>query len=119
MAADSPPAIGAKGGKWAGGGGGTVRGNCQSWRPSRSRQPLRMERPSRWQTVTDVLLKTILQPWWAKGPNPMKVWGKDGMTWPNIVAGGNTEIEARVALATECSGHPFATVMPTVGARGL
>ncbi len=30
--------------------------------------------------MTDVLLKTILQPWPVKGPKPMRVWGKDGMT---------------------------------------
>jgi hypothetical protein len=69
--------------------------------------------------VTDVLLKIILQPWLAKGPKPMRVWGKDGMTWSNIVAGGSTETKASAALAAEHFGHPFATVMPTVGARGL
>jgi hypothetical protein len=119
MAADSPPAIGAKGGKCAGVGGGAVRGNCRSWGPSRSRQPLRMGWLSGWKTVTNVLLKTILQPWPAKGPKPMRVWEKEGMTWPDIVAGGSAEMEARVALATECLGHPLATVTPTVGARGL
>jgi hypothetical protein len=45
--------------------------------------------------------------------------GKDGMTWPNIVAGGRAETEARLALVTEHSGHPFATVTLMVGARGL
>jgi hypothetical protein len=55
----------------------------------------------------------------GKRANPMRVRGKDGMTWPDIVSGGNAETEARVALAIECSGHPLATVMPTVGARGL
>jgi hypothetical protein len=49
----------------------------------------------------------------------MRVWGRDGMTWPDIIAGGSAETKASVALATECSGHPFAMVMPTVGARGL
>jgi hypothetical protein len=49
----------------------------------------------------------------------MMVCGKDGMTWPNIVAGGSTETEASMALATECSEHLFATVTLTVGARGL
>jgi hypothetical protein len=72
-----------------------------------------------WKTVTNVLLKTILQPWLAKGPNLKRVWEKDGMTWPDIIAGGSVEMEARVALAMECSGHPFATVTPTVEARGL
>jgi hypothetical protein len=70
-------------------------------------------------TGTDILLTTILQPWSAKGPRPMRVWGKDGMTWPNIVAGRRAEIKASVALVTERLGHPFATVMPTVGACGL
>jgi hypothetical protein len=49
----------------------------------------------------------------------MRVWEKEDMTLPGIVAGGSTETEARVALATECLGHPLATVMPTVGACGL
>jgi hypothetical protein len=39
------------------------------------------------------------------------------MTWPNIVAGGSTETEASVALVTEHSGHPFATVTLMVGAH--
>jgi hypothetical protein len=115
MAADGPTAIGAKGGECTGGGGGVVRGNFQSRGLSRSCQPLRIGWPSGWKTVTNVLLKSILQPWLAKGPKPMRVWGKDSMTWPDIVAGGSAETEARVALATECSGHPFATVPSTVG----
>jgi hypothetical protein len=69
--------------------------------------------------VTNVLLKTILQPWLVKGPKPMRVWGKEDMTLPDIVAGGSAETETRVALAMECLGHPLATLMPTVGARGL
>ncbi len=69
--------------------------------------------------MTDVLSKTIVQPWSVKGPKLMWEWGKYGMTWPDIVAGGSAEIEASVALAAECSGHPCATVMSTVGARGL
>ncbi len=93
-----------------------MRVNCQSQGPSRSCQPLRMGCQK---TVTDVLLKTIMQPWLAKGPKPMRVWGKDGMTWPDIIDGGSVETEVRVALATECLGHPLATVMLTVGARGL
>jgi hypothetical protein len=44
--------------------------------------------------VTGVLSKTILQPWMAKGPNPMRVCGKNGMTLPDIVDGRNTETEA-------------------------
>jgi hypothetical protein len=67
--------------------------------------------PLQWKTVTDVLSKTILQLWLAKGPRPIRVWGKDGITWPNIVAGGQAETKARVALATERSGHPLATEM--------
>jgi hypothetical protein len=119
MAADGPTAVGAKAGKCTGGEGGAVRGNCQSWGPSRSCQPLRMGWPLGWKTVTNYLSKTILQPWLAKGPKLMRVWGKDGMTWPDIVAGGSAKTEARGRLATECSGHPFATVMLTVGAGGL
>ncbi len=69
--------------------------------------------------MTNVLLKTILQPWLVKGPKPMRVRGKEGMTWPNIVDGGSAGTEARVALATECLGHLLATVMLTVGARGF
>jgi hypothetical protein len=69
--------------------------------------------------VTDVLLKTILQPWLAKGTKPMRLWGKEGMTWPNIIDGGSAETDARVALASERLGHLLATVMLTVGARGL
>jgi hypothetical protein len=49
----------------------------------------------------------------------MRVWGKDGMTWPDIVDGGSAETDARVALAMECLGSPLATVMLTVEAHGL
>ncbi len=69
--------------------------------------------------MTDVLSKTILQPWLAKGLKPMRVWRKEGMTWPNIVDGGSAGTDARVALDTECLGHPLATVTLTVGAREL
>ncbi len=69
--------------------------------------------------MTDVLLKTILQPWLAKGPKSIRVWGKEGMTWPNIIDGGSVGMDARVALAMECLGYPLATVMLTVGAHGL
>jgi hypothetical protein len=120
MAADSPQAIGAKGGECnAGGGGRAVRGNCQSWGPSMSDHPLSMGWPSGSKTVTDVLSKTILQPLWAKRPKLMIVWGKEGMTWPNIIDGGSAGMEARVVLAAECLGHPLATVMLIVVARGL
>ena len=68
---------------------------------------------------TAVLAKTIWQPRLAKGPKPMRVWGKEGITWPCIAAGGSDGAEARVALATECLGRPFATQTPTVGALGL
>jgi hypothetical protein len=94
-------------------------GNCHSLGRSMSLQPLSMGWPLGWKTVTDVLLKTFLQPLSAKGPKPMKVWEKVGMTWPDIVAGGSAGTEARVALATECLGHPLAIVMLTVVARGL
>ncbi len=96
-----------------------MRGNFQSQVPSRSRQSLRIGWPLGWKTVTDVLPKTILQPWLAKGPKPNRVWGKDGMTWPNIVAGGSTETKASMAFAIEHSGHPLVTLTPTVSARGL
>jgi hypothetical protein len=69
--------------------------------------------------VTDVLSKTIGQPWLAKGPKRMSVWGKEGMTWPDIVDGGSMGMEAKVVLVMECLGHPLATVVLTVGARGL
>jgi hypothetical protein len=49
----------------------------------------------------------------------MRVWGKDGMTWPNIVAGGSAKTKASMAHTTERLGHPFATVTLTVGAHGL
>jgi hypothetical protein len=49
----------------------------------------------------------------------MRVWGKEGMTWPDIVDGGSAEMEARVALAMDCLGHLLATVTLTVGARAL
>ncbi len=71
-----------KGGGRTAGGRETVRGNCHSRGSSRSCQPLRMGWPLGWKTVTDVLSKAILQPWLAKGPRPMRVWGKDGMTQP-------------------------------------
>ncbi len=48
MAADSPPAKGAEGGKCTGSEGGTVRGNCQSWGPLMSHQPLSMGWLSGW-----------------------------------------------------------------------
>jgi hypothetical protein len=49
----------------------------------------------------------------------MRVWGKEGMTWPDIIDGGSVGMEARVALGTECLGHPLATMTLTVGACGL
>ncbi len=49
----------------------------------------------------------------------MRVWGKNGKTWLEIVAGGSAKTKASMALATERSGHPFATLTPTVGACGL
>ncbi len=45
--------------------------------------------------------------------------GKEGMTWPAIVDGGSVGMKARVALAMECLGHLLATMMLTVGSRGL
>ncbi len=70
-------------------------------------------------TDTAVLVNTIWQPRSAKGPKPMRVWGKDGMTCPRIDAGGRDGAEARVALATDFSGWLFATRTAMVGAFGL
>jgi hypothetical protein len=100
MAADGPTEIGAKGGKCAGSGGGAMRGNCQTWGPSRSCHPLRIGWLLGWKTVKDVLSKSILRPWLAEGPKPMRVWEKYGMTWLDTVAGGSLEMEASMALAT-------------------
>ncbi len=49
----------------------------------------------------------------------MRVWGKEGMTWPCMAAGGREGTEASVALATDFTGSPFATRTQTVGASGL
>ncbi len=70
-------------------------------------------------TDTAVLVNTIWQPRLAKGPKPMRVWGKEGITCPCIAAGGRNEAEVRVALATDHSGRPFATRTPMGGAFGL
>jgi hypothetical protein len=79
----------------------------------------RMLWPFGWMTDTAVLVKTILQPRLAKGPKPMRVWGKEGITCPCIAAIGRDGIEARVALATELAGSPLATQTPMAGAEGL
>jgi hypothetical protein len=70
-------------------------------------------------TFTAVLVKTIEQPRSAKGPKPTRVWGKEGITWPCIAAGGRDGTEARVALATDLSGRPFATWTPMERAFGF
>jgi hypothetical protein len=49
----------------------------------------------------------------------MRVWGKKGITWPCIAAGGKDGAEAKVMLATVLSGRLFATRTPTQGAFGL
>ena len=95
------------------------RGKRQRRGPSCSRHPSRMLWPSGWMTDTAVLVKMILQPRSANGPKPMREWGKVGITWPCIAAGGRDGAEARVALATDRSGRPFATRTPTVGALWL
>ena len=69
--------------------------------------------------MTAVAVKTMVHPWSAKGPNPMRVCGKDGITCPDIAAGGCEDVNVRVALATERSGRPLATQTPIVGAREL
>ncbi len=45
----------------------------------------------------------------------MRLWGKEGMTWLDIVDRGSAGTEARVALAMECLEHTLATVMLTGG----
>jgi hypothetical protein len=49
----------------------------------------------------------------------MRVWGELGITYPDKAAGGRAVADARVVLATECSGQPLATRIPPVGAWGL
>ncbi len=49
----------------------------------------------------------------------MRVWGKEGMTWPCMAAEGREGTKASVALATDLSGSPFATLTQTVGDCGL
>ncbi len=83
------------------------------------RHPLRMLYPSGWMTKTACLEKTIWQPRSAKGPKPMRVWGKEGITCPCIAAGGRDGAEASVALATDRTERPFAMQTPTEGAVGL
>ncbi len=94
-------------------------GKCQRWGACCSRHPLRMLCPSGWITDTNVLVKIICQPRSANGPKPMRVWEKDDITWPCIAAGGRDGAEARVALATDLLGRPFATRTPMEGARKL
>ena len=55
----------------------------------------------------------------ANSPNPMRVGGKKGMTWPCLAAEGREGTKADVALAIDLSGSPFATRTQTVGASGL
>jgi hypothetical protein len=43
----------------------------------------------------------------------MRVWRKDGMTWPDIAAGGSVEMEASMALATELEWHLLLSVWGT------
>jgi hypothetical protein len=68
---------------------------------------------------TAVLVKTIEQPRLAKEPKLMRVWGKVGITWPCIAAGGRDGTIARVTLATDILERPFATRTLTKGAFGL
>jgi hypothetical protein len=96
-----------------------VRGKRQRHGPVSSHQPERIGWPSGWWTVTVVHVKMIVQSWLANGPKPVKVWGKLGMTCPDVAAGGRTVADARVALATKRLGQPLITRTPTVGAWGL
>jgi hypothetical protein len=95
-----------------------MRGKRHRRGPLCSCHPSRILCPSGWMTDTAVLVNTIWQPRLAKGPKPIRVWGNDGMTCPCIDAGGRDGAEARVALATDFSGRPFATQTATVGAFG-
>ena len=45
----------------------------------------------------------------------MRVWGKEGITYPYIASAGRDGTDAKVALATDLSGRPFATWTPIVG----
>jgi hypothetical protein len=54
-----------------------------------------------------------------KRPQANEGMGEEGMTFPNIAAGGREGAEARVVLATECSGLPFATCTLMVQALEL
>ena len=69
--------------------------------------------------VASVLVNVMVQPRSANGPKPIRVWGKEGITWPCMAAGGRDGTKACVALATDFSGRPFATLTPMVGACGL
>ncbi len=96
-----------------------LRGKRQRRGLSCSRHPSRMLWPSGWMTETACLEKTIWQPRLAKGPKPMRVWGKEGITCPCIAAVGRDGAEASVALATDHTGRPFAMRTPMEGAVGL
>jgi hypothetical protein len=96
-----------------------LSGNSQRQGPSCSHHPSRMLCPSGWMTDTAILVNTIWQLRLAKGPKPIRVWGKEDITCPCIAAGGRDGTEARVELATDLSGRLFATWTPTEGALGL
>ena len=66
-----------------------------------------------------VLVNKIWQLWPAKGPKPMRVWGKEGITCPCIAVGGRDGAEASIALATDRTVWPFAMRTPMEGAVGL
>ncbi len=68
-------------------------------------------------TDTAILVKRIVKLRLANGPKPMRVWGKEGIMWPCIAAGGRDGADARVALATDLTERPFATWTPMAGAR--
>ncbi len=69
--------------------------------------------------MTVVGVKTMVHPWSAKEPKPMRVCRKDGITCPDIADRGREDANASVALATEHSGRPLATQTPIVGAKEL
>ncbi len=68
-------------------------------------------------TDTAILVKKNVKLRLANGPKPMRVWGKEGIMWPCIAAGGRDGADARVALATDLTERPFATWTPMAGAH--
>ncbi len=68
---------------------------------------------------TALFVNKVWQPRLAKGSKLMKVWGKEGIMWPYIAAGVSNGAEAKVVMATNLSGRPFATWTAKEGVFGL